>query len=320
MQRSIWRIICNFQSTFVSNHQDLADAGQVVEVVEVVTVAEQQHSGQETSSYEVPSDTNVTHAPSVSGAASSIRDPKVLEQRLQKIGIGQFGKIVETNPVQNSDHEYDQLRNDPRNPYVIIDELLEKIKYLKAEGWKKDACIKYLRAKIRELKSGNLPKYTQDLVCRRRLKRKYCDAQIDGMISDVPKKRSKKWTTRDYGDAFKLLCNNGRKGYNYVRENLVLQPGLTTLQVKFSFLSFRPGFIRHIFTYIQTHLIHTDSWKNGLGKLAVFCYDEVSMSKLALYFKKFDCILGKLRHILFALSMIWISMHAHSSNMQSNFL
>ena len=82
-----------------------------------------------------------------------------------------------------------------------------------------------------------------------------------------------------------------RKGYNYVRENLVLQPALTTLQVKFSFLSFRPGFIHHIFTYIQIHLIHTKYWKNGHGKLALFCYDEVSLSKLALYYKKFDCIL-----------------------------
>ena len=51
-----------------------------------------------------------------------------------------------------------------------------------------------------------------------------------------------------------------------------------TRQVMFGFLSFRPGFIRHIFTYIQIQ-IHTESWKNGHGKLAVFCYDEVSMFK-----------------------------------------
>ena len=143
------------------------------------------------------------------------------------------------------------------------------------------------------MKHGKLPKYTQDLVCRRRLKRRYNEAEIDDMISEVPKKRSKKWTTKDYGAAFKLLCNTGRKGYKYVRNNIVLQPGLTTLQKKFGFLSFRPGFIRHIFTYIQIHLIHTESWKNGHGKHCVFCYDEVSLSKLALYYQKFDCILGK---------------------------
>ena len=85
LQRSICRIICNLQSTFVSNHHDSGSAEEVVEVAEVVEVVEQQHSDQETSSCGVPSDTNVTHAPSVSGAASGICDPKVLGQSLDLV-------------------------------------------------------------------------------------------------------------------------------------------------------------------------------------------------------------------------------------------
>lgn len=46
---------------------------------------QQQHSDQETSSCGVPSDTNVTHAPSVSGAASGICDPKLLGQSLDLV-------------------------------------------------------------------------------------------------------------------------------------------------------------------------------------------------------------------------------------------
>lgn len=46
---------------------------------------QQQHSDQETSSCGVPSDTNVTQAPSVSGAASGICDPKVLGQSLDLV-------------------------------------------------------------------------------------------------------------------------------------------------------------------------------------------------------------------------------------------
>ena len=84
LQRSICRIICPLQSTFVSNHHD---SDKVEEVAEVVEIAEQQQSNQETSSCEVPSDTNDMHAPSVSGAASSICDPKLLEQALTKIVI-----------------------------------------------------------------------------------------------------------------------------------------------------------------------------------------------------------------------------------------
>ena len=111
-----------------------------------------------------------------------------------------------------------------------------------------------------------------------------------------------------------------RKGYNYVRENLVLQPALTTLQVKFSFLSFRPGFIHHIFTYIQIHLIHTKYWKNGHGKLALFCYDEVSLSKLALYYKKFDCILEEWACIEIQIIDKANRMCLSLPKMQSNFL
>ena len=46
---------------------------------------QEQHSDQETSSCGLPSDTNVTHAPSVSGAASGICDPKVLGQSLELV-------------------------------------------------------------------------------------------------------------------------------------------------------------------------------------------------------------------------------------------
>ena len=142
------------------------------------------------------------------------------------------------------------------------------------------------------MKNGKVPKYKQDFVLNFWGDSSADTAKLKMMIWYLKyQKWSKEWTTSNYGDTFKLLCNTGRKGYNYVRENLVLQPGLTTLQVKFSFLSFRPGIIHHIFTYIQIHLIHTKYWKNGHGKLALFCYDEVSLSKLALYYKKFDCIL-----------------------------
>ena len=71
-------------------------------------------------------------------------------------------------------------------------------------------------------------------------------------------------------NTWKILEEKETK-YKYVRENLVIQPGHTRFP--------KPGFIRHIFTYIQIHLIHTESWKSGHGKLAVVCYDEVSMSK-----------------------------------------
>ena len=148
---------------------------------------------------------------------------------------------------------------------------------------------------VKAMKDGEkLPKYTEEIVCKKRLKRKYNEAQIDAMLSEKPRKRSRKWQTKDYGDAFKLLCNVGRKGYKYVRQSLIFQPGLTTLQAKFSFLSFMPGFIRHVFIYIQVHLVHTESWKNGHGRISVFGFDEVSLAKLAMYYQKFDCIIGKL--------------------------
>ena len=154
--------------------------------------------------------------------------------------------------------------------------------------------IRDLKSYIKGMKNGKVPKYTEEIICRRRLKHRYSEAQIGDMISKTPKKQSKKWTTSNYSSAFTLLCKVGKKGYQYVRKNLLFQPGLTTLQTKFNFLAFRPGFIPHIFTYIKEHLIHTDSWKNGHGKLAAFCFDEVSVAKLAMYYPKFDCILGEL--------------------------
>ena len=143
------------------------------------------------------------------------------------------------------------------------------------------------------MKSYLSNKYKEEIVCKKSLKCKYCEAQIDDMISEKTRQRSRKWQTKDYGDAFKLYCNVGRKGYKYVRQSLIFQPGLTTLQVKFGFLSFMPGFIRHVFTYIQVHLVHTECWKNGHGKICALCFDEVSLAKLAMYFQKFDCIIGK---------------------------
>ena len=159
------------------------------------------------------------------------------------------------------------------------------------------------------MKSGKVPQYTEEIVTRRRLKHKYSAAQIDDMMSKTPKKRSNKWTTKNYSSAYSLLCKVGRRGYQYVRKNLLFQPGLSTLQTKFNFLGFKPGFIPHVFTYIKEHLVHTESWKNGHGKIAVICFDEVSTSKLALYYPKFDCILGRTTkisityHILKRISM-----------------
>ena len=119
-------------------------------------------------------------------------------------------------------------------------------------------------------------------VCLRRLKRRYQDEIWN------TKKQSKKWTT----------SNTWRKGCKYVQQNIVLQPGLKTLQKNICFLSFRPGFIHHIFTYIEIYLNHTESWKNDHGKLCVFCYAKVTLSKLVLYFQKFDCILEECIEIL----------------------
>ena len=73
---------------------------------------QQQHSNHETSSCEVPSDTNDMHAPSVSGAASSICDPKLLEQALKKIVIWQLKtpKIVdETKMIQNYNFQLKEI-------------------------------------------------------------------------------------------------------------------------------------------------------------------------------------------------------------------
>ena len=219
-----------------------------------------------------------------------------------ELGVGQFVEIPALNlPSQNPttsepmhiEHHYDQLRNDPSNPYVIIEKLREELKKVKAASAKKSKRIRKLMSCIHEMKKGKVPKVTEEIICHKKLNHKYSEAQIDEMISKSPRQRSKKWNTSNYGSAFNLLCKVGKKGYQFVRKNLLFQPGLSTLQTKFNFLAFRPGFIRHIFTYVQAHLVHTDSWKNGHGKIAVFCFDEVSVAKLALYFPKFDCILGE---------------------------
>ena len=98
------------------------------------------------------------------------------------------------------------------------------------------------------------------------------------------------------------------------------ETGRTNPSSHVCFLSFRPGFIRHIFTYIQIHLIHTKYWKNGHGKLALFCYDEVSLSKLALYYKKFDCILEEWACIEIQIIDKANRMCLSLPKMQSNFL
>ena len=103
---------------------------------------------------------------------------------------GQFGKVPSLNqkpskpsePLPHIDHDYHQ--NDPQNPHIIIHELREKIKKLKVEGLKKDRRIRNLRSLVQSMKNGKLPKYTEEIVCKKRLKRKYCEAQIDDMISE----------------------------------------------------------------------------------------------------------------------------------------
>ena len=121
-----------------------------------------------------------------------------------ELGIGQFVEIPALNlPSQNPttsepmhiEHHYDQLRNDPSNPYVIIQELREELKKVKAASAKKSKRIRNLLNCIHEMKKGKIPKVTEDIICHKRLKHKYSEAQIDEMISKSPRKRSKKWKT-----------------------------------------------------------------------------------------------------------------------------
>ena len=223
------------------------------------------------------------------------------------MGVGQFAEVEffkkaepPTQPLQPSQPQIEHNYPLPeKSPDEIIKEKDEEIKRLNSLLAARDRRISLLTKTIHEMKNGKVPKRTQEIVCREKLKRKMPAASIDFYISEKPRKRIRNAESGHCALAYKLLCKAGKKGFRFVQNEVMAMPGYSTLHQKFGFLSVRSGFFKHVFTYIKMHLSQTDSWKYGKGFLGVFAFDEVSLAKLALYCKKFDCIIGKLTYFAF---------------------
>ena len=224
---------------------------------------------------------------------------------------------IATSTVTPDKHDY--IRTDVINPNIEIFELKNELKKVKEENTSLKKSLKVARRRIlllqksvESLKSGNVSKKTEDIICRRKLKRTHTEAQMDFILSDTPKKRSKKYVSKDFSVAYKVLSYTGKKGYQFVR-GLLHSPSLSLLQQKFGFMSIRPGIFTKLLTYIEKHVSHQESWVNGHGKLSEIQFDEVSMQYLALYDVRFDCVIGELPYILILAMMIGF-FHSYLSN------
>ena len=111
------------------------------------------------------------------------------------------------------------------------------------------------------------------------------------MISERPRKRSRKWAAQDFRHGYKLMCRGGKKTLDLVRNLANPFPSATLINKKLNFMSTKPGIQTHIRTYINYHLRYTEVWKNN-GNLVVASFDEISLAKLGMYFPKMDMVLG----------------------------
>ena len=111
------------------------------------------------------------------------------------------------------------------------------------------------------------------------------------MLSERPRKRSRKWAAQDFRFGYKIMNSGGKKTLDLVRSIANPFPSATLINKKLNFMSTKPGIQTHIRTYINFHLRHSEVWKNN-GNLSVVGFDEMSLVKLGMYFPKMDMVLG----------------------------
>ena len=215
----------------------------------------------------------------------------------QQISVSSNSATATTTPLQ---HDY--VRTDVINPNIEVYELKNKLKKFKEENVQLKNSLRIakrriliLRESVKSLKAGNVSKKTENIICRRKLKRTHTEAQMDVIMSETPKKRSNKYVSQDFSVGYKVLSFTGKKGYQFVR-GLIRAPSLTLLQQKFSFMSVRPGLFTKLLVYIEKHVSHRESWVNGPGKLCGVQFDEVYLQYLALFDVRFDCVIGEHFH------------------------
>ena len=201
---------------------------------------------------------------------------------------------TETTPAASTSasgqSEHDYFNPTPNNPYTIIQQLTEENRGLKAKAKNQKCTITNLRDKVTSMKRGNVPKYTREIIVRKALKRSYTEAQMDWLLSEQPRQRSKKWSNEDFSKGYKLVLQ-GAKTLDLVRKIAAPFPCQTLIMQKFSFMSTKPGIQTHVRTYIKIHLAHTEMWQNN-GNLVGVGFDEFSLAKLGMYYAKLDIVLG----------------------------
>ena len=202
--------------------------------------------------------------------------------------------VTETTPVPSSSasshSEHDYSNPTPNNPYSMVQQLTEENRRLKAKAKNQKCTITNLRDKVSTMKRGNVPKYTKNIIVRKALKRTHTEAQMDWLLSEQPRKRSRKWSNEDFTKGYKLLLQ-GEKTLDLVRKIAAPFPCQTLIMQKFNFLSTKPGIQTHVRTYIKIHLAHTEMWKNN-GNIIGVGFDEFSLAKIGMYYAKLDIVLG----------------------------
>ena len=142
---------------------------------------------------------------------------------------------------------------------------------------------------MKNWEEGNVPKTKKKKLLGNVFTGKFTfsGAQIDMMLSEKERFRSKKWTNADYCSAMELRCT-GVKSLNYVRKNLLPLPAYPTLCKKFAFMHLTPGFLKPMMAYLSKIL----PLKEKSKRACMLLFDETKVTNRGHLDKKLDMVIG----------------------------
>jgi hypothetical protein len=160
-----------------------------------------------------------------------------------------------------------------------------EVEALKNELMSSKSQIKILKLKVNRLqkmvqalKAGNLSRHLQDTVVKNRLKGQFSDGQLDMLLSNKPRKFSRKWTQTDYSTAM-AIRGISIKAFNFVRKNIVPLPGDSTLNRKFGFIHISKGLIEPAVAYLQQKVPRMTSRET----LSAIAFDEMNLKASSIH-------------------------------------